>query len=263
MSNITLSTLNKYVLSKSGRLGSGQLYVFDNITFPNDFVNLQTDFGSLTQQDTIINFQPELQNVWWKDLTPYKIESSSYGIFDNNIFEMPQFMFDDSNSTFWAPCESHSTFGNTFNRDGVNQGQYSQYPYEFSGVYRGGGNASYYYQVTTQQGHTIVGEYVDITFPYKIILNELSIMARPNAPQRAPKNIAIVGSDDDGLTWNTIIEDLEFNNAYSNNIFQNKTIPIATTAYDKIKIIFISVKSDVNLNVGGIKFNFDAHAILP
>ena len=238
----------------------GQEYVYNNITFPNDYTNLQSDFGALTQQDTIINFQPETQNEWWKDLIPYKIEASSYGIWNTSLLELPQYLFDGSNTTFWAPCESNATFGNTFNKDGVSQGQYTRAPYHTDGTYQGGGSG-FLYLFVTEDGDTINGEYIDITFPtgYKAILNNLSIMGRDNSSVRGPSNVGIIGSNDNGQTWYTIVDNLSFSSAYTNGIYQTQTVPTSATKFNKFRFVIKSTKGDANLNIADIKFNYDAY----
>ena len=238
----------------------GQEYTYTNITFPNDYTNLQSDFGALTQQDTIINFQPETQNEWWKDLTSYKIETSSYGIWNGTLLELPQYLFDGSSTTHWSPCEFHATSGNTFNKDGVNQGQYTQSAYDNLGAYRGGGSG-FLYSFVTEDGDTISGEYVDITFPtyYKAILNNLSIMGRDNSSIRGPATVGIIGSNNNGNTWYTIVDSLSFSSAYTNGIYQTITVPAIATKFNKFRIVFQSTKGDVNLNIADIKFNYNAY----
>lgn len=104
-------------------------------------------------------------------------------------------------------------------------------------------------------------EYIDITFPtfYKAILNNLSIMARDDTSVRGPAIVGIIGSNNNGNTWYTVVENLSFSSAYTNGTYQTVTVPAIVTKYNKFRFIFKSTKGNANLNIADIKFNYDAY----
>jgi len=81
---------------------------------------------------------------------------------------------------------------------------YTQFPYNTSGVYQGGGSAPLTYSTTIQSVGSIGGEWVQIQLPYKLQLSTYTLYppqgAGANWATRYPTIYYIVGSTD-GTTW--------------------------------------------------------------
>jgi hypothetical protein len=81
---------------------------------------------------------------------------------------------------------------------------YTQFPYNTSGVYQGGGSGPLTYSTTIQSVGSIGGEWVQIKLPYKLQLSTYTLYpvqgAGVNWATRYPTIYYIVGSTD-GTTW--------------------------------------------------------------
>jgi hypothetical protein len=72
-----------------------------------------------------------------------------------------------------------------------------------------------------------------------------------------PKNVRILGSDD-GITWSFIANVLF--GTYTNSSYQIKAITTSLKFY-YIRLVFPDlISTDQNLNIGDMRFTFDAYA---
>ena len=109
-------------------------------------------------------------------------------------------------------------------------------------VYNNSNNYSANQFNTIVNGAPIYGEWLNLQLPNQIILNSYSIQCRNDAwYYQAPYTWIIVGSNDNGKTWNKI--DTQNNIKFSQNQLIKFTINNNTTAYNEYRIITIAVNT--------------------
>lgn len=258
MSVSSVSSVNQYLLSTKSSVPTLTLRQA-NMLFPGSFTGLATTLGNMNVANARITFSSGMSGTAWRDVTNgYEIECSSYFGYTGppTIIYNGNEIFDglsDANS-FWSPSSNSSQLN--YFLMGVDKGKYTQASsYNASGIYIGGGT-NYFWTTVYDTNQSVNGEWIQVEFPFKAMLLDLQMCARFNAPQRGPKNVRVLGSDN-GTTW-TFIADVLFG-TYTNSSYQIKAIT-TTLAFSYIRCVFIDIiTADPNLNIGDMRLRFDAY----
>jgi hypothetical protein len=258
MSSSTISTVNKYLLSSSGPyVPPAPTLKQSGMIFPNSFTGLSTVLGNISLQDTHHVFSSNMTGTAWRDVSGgYELWCSSYYQGGNaannwNVNELFSGVVTGITS-LWFPCQPQQPYN--YFTDGVDQGKYSQISYA-SGAYIGGGTG--YFWTTIYDSGSVNGEWIQLKCPFQILLKNLHIAPVFNARQRGPKNVYVLGSDD-GNTWAFIANVLL--GTYTNGSYQIKPITTSLKFY-YIRLVFPNIiTTDQNLNIGDMRFTFDAYA---
>lgn len=262
MSNSTLSTLNKYLLTTSGEPPPPPepvLTVYTNYTFgymDTNFLNLIKNASGYdcVQTYNLTNGSQSWMNGEYESFTSSNV---NYSGFNGFYFST---MFKDgteagANLDFWGLNVVQSTHNYYWN--GINKGKYSvNTPYNASGTYVGGGSASHFF-TTIHNGGSVNGEFIQLKFPYGIKAKSLGFKKRANRSFEI-QYVTILGSDD-GTTW-TKIQDLNYSMSFADNGIKTLNVTLSTNTYTHIRMVFKQNKSGGSLIfMEKMEFKFDAH----
>lgn len=260
MSSSTISTVNKYLLSGEIVPTVPTLSLKEaNVTFPDTYNGLVSYFAGLTGHNRrLVITMPAGQGNAWRQKSGHEIIVSSYlkvGGTDYMTYEM----FDNDNGTtfYGASWTNDDNF-----YDSTNMGKFTQASYNASGVYIGGGtNAlsinNFYTTVFTGGSGSASGEFIDWIFPYQVELNSISFLCRSNLAATAPKDIILLGSNNNGSTW-IFINSLTFG-TYTAGTWQQTTVSTSAN-YSRIRCITVTTRSSA-VNIGGCKLNYDIYDV--
>ena len=136
--------------------------------------------------------------------------------------------------TYWFILNGSSNTGSYF--------YHSDYTYN-NGTYFGT------YSTYINNIGNVPGEYIQIQFPYNLVITSYDIYCRPGSVQRMPATYYIVGSND-GNTWIQV----EYQNIQPSNLVNsftfNITYPIINTGYSYYRLVINRVGNDSYLNIG-------------
>jgi hypothetical protein len=259
MSSSTISTVNKYLLSSSGPyVPPGPTLKQSGMIFPSSFTGLSTVLGNIYAPNTHHVFSSNMSGTAWRDVSDgYELWCSSYYAggatpIYYNVNELFSGDVASGSNSFWFCCQPAQPYN--YFTDGVDQGKYTQVSYSTTG-YIGGGTG--YYWTTIYDTGSVNGEWIQLKCPFQMLLKNLHIAPRNGAPQRCCKNVRVLGSDD-GITWSFIANVLF--GTYTNGSYQIKPITTSLKFY-YIRCVFPDIiTTDVNLNIGDMRFTFDAYA---
>jgi hypothetical protein len=269
MSLSTVSTINKYLLTSSDV--SVSVLLGTNVTFPDDFNGVRTEFNSTASQnhnDCRKTFSVSGDASAWKNsVNGYYLlaVSYNYGSGTNTKMSVPMLYCNLAESGSALRCwGNQGSYNATFTLanylDGVNIGNYTTDAiYSTNGqTYVGGGTGKFW--TIMHEGianWSVSGEWFEQKFPFKVKMTSLSFMCRNNASTRCVQDVRILGSDD-GINW-WFVYNLTYS-AYSNGIFQTKPI------YDDRKFQYIRfvVTKTIGLwviQIQQMKMTFDAYSL--
>jgi hypothetical protein len=262
MSSSTISTVNKYLLSSSGPyVPPAPTLKQSGMIFPNAFTGLSTILGNIFTPNARHVFSSNMSGTAWRDVANgYELDCSSYyagtpaGVLTYwSVNEAFSGIISSGSQSFWFPCQ-HVQPLNYF-RDGVDQGKYTQTSYNTSGIYIGGGTG--YFWTTIYDTGSVNGEWIQLKTPFQMLLTHLHIAPRFGSAARSCKNVRVLGSDD-GITW-SFIGDVIFG-TFTDGSYQIKPVTTSLKFY-YIRLVFRDVAtSNINLNIGDVRFTFDAYA---
>jgi hypothetical protein len=255
MSSSTISTVNKYVLSKTGPVIPPYVYTLigSNITFPTAYTGLEVAMSQITTYNRRIPFTPAT-SVEWRNY-PHELLVSSYQNWNNTQNGLAQDALDNASSasTYWA-CNTSSSQINYL--DGVAQVHPTQNPYSSTGVYLGGGgtgNACFY--TTIHNNGSSDGEWYQIKFPYYVRPSNIGFIARASSENNGARDIDILGSND-GVTWYFLAN--KTYPAYTYNTLNSGAVSI-TSQYMYIRIVIKKV-TQYGVSLASIRMTFNAYS---
>jgi hypothetical protein len=259
MSSSTISTVNKYVLSKTGPvIPPTYSLIQSNVTLPTSYTNLTTQMNGINIEDRHVIFTPTGSGSWRNQ--PHEFLCSSYLRLQDNIYNMAD-MFDAENGvlTFWSAMQNPTIYNYPNYLDGVDMGKFSQRSYNTSGVYIGGGtvNGINNFFTTTYNSGSANGEFIQFKFPVKVLLKSCSFTCRSGQPLQGPKDVIFLGSDD-GATW-FLIQSITYD-TYTNSVLQTKSIT-TTETYFYIRAVIVTTRTQ-GAQIGECQMTFDAYDIV-
>jgi len=156
-----------------------------------------------------------------------------------------------------SASDYNSTYGKKINEVLVDGGgSYSGFDWHSSELYDSNGNPTTTYS-TTVDGVSYNGSWIQLSLPYKIKLSSVEITARNtnNQRDRFVKDALMAGSNDNGVTFETIDN---FTTTYVNSGDNNQTQTVSTTkAYNIIRMVCKTTHGDGSINMEFWKFSGD------
>jgi hypothetical protein len=275
MSNSTISTVNKYLLNaKSIAAVATNPLLASNVSFPDDFNGLRTEFNTTESQlwnDCRKVFSVTGDTDTWKNSTDgYQILSSSYlrgASAPSNCMAIPNIycnLPDDSGGpSGWSVNRMfNGQWAITNYLDGVDIGNYNvDYVYTNSGTLYIGGGTGYFY-TTSYNNNTgaVSGEWFEQKFPFKAQMKSISFMARRSPYiNRCVKTVYILGSDTGVDNW-FLIKIVTGFTAYTDGVFQ--TLPITTDQkFQYIRFVITETTGGNSIQIQEVKMTFDAYVL--
>lgn len=168
----------------------------------------EVDWVYPTVFPTLVSY---LQGVTDKDTTlvlsnGYAFKCSSYNTYAPGVVSL----FDEATSVW----NTASTASSTYSEGGVTQPAYlvNSYSNTTPSTYTGG-----LHTMTLTNDLEIAGEYFEITLPFQSVLKSIHVQPVTGFLNQAPGDVFVIGSNDDGVTWEPIGE--EVFTSYTANVY--------------------------------------------
>lgn len=113
-----------------------------------------------------------------------------------------------------------------------------------------------YVAKTTVDGTTYQGSWIQLSLPYQLKINEVSIRGRNSYTQHTPKTVAMLGSNDNGTTFEVIDDDTIL--FVANATTQTQTVSI-TKPYSLIRMVVLRTNGGHNISIDYWNVQGDAY----
>jgi len=169
-----------------------------NFVFPTSLINYKPIFDNLTGLQ-IANIQGQSHS--WKNGN-YDIRTSTYRIHNGQHYPPSRWYNTLVSTSDFTRLPQHNTHGYVDYEGNEITGNYGQVAY-FGGNYQGGINPGQYFTTVYDTTQSVAGEYLQFGFPFYLRMFQFRLRSRHNDQQI--KRFTLVGSNDNGVTWNSVV----------------------------------------------------------
>jgi hypothetical protein len=262
MSNTTLSTLNKYLLTINAEPPPPPepvLVIKTNYSLfgymDNNFLNLIKNAPGYDciQNYNLTNASQSWMNGVYQSYTSSNVNYPNFnGFYFSTMFKTGAEAGTDLD--FWGLNVDISTHNYFWN--GVDKGKYTvTSSYNSSGTYIGGGTGHFF--TTSYSEGSVNGEFIQLKFPYGIKVRSIGFKKRANRSFEI-QYVTVLGSNN-GSNWE-MIANLNYSMSFADNLMKTLTVTTSTNTYTHIRMVFSQNKAGGSLIfMADMDFKFDAY----